>query len=299
MHRLRTTLLKVLLAALGATAILSLFLAATISRPLTKLTRLAGAIAGGDRRARLSLERRDEIGELARAFDTMARRLDERARYIAELSANISHEFKSPLTGIRGATELLLEGAAEDPAARARFLENILQDAHRLDRLVTRLLELSRVESDAGPAEVFDYEALVREVAAQVQGPAEVVVDYAARTMHLFGRRAHVASALANLVENAQAHARADSPVTVLVADVPGGVRTSVHNDGPVISPANLGRIWDRFFTTRAAAGGTGLGLPIVRSVVQAHGGSVAVASSEEAGTTFSFELPTGGGPTA
>jgi two-component system, OmpR family, sensor histidine kinase ChvG len=300
MHRLRTTLLKVLLAALAATAVLSLFLAATISRPLTKLTRIAGAIAGGDRRVRLSLERRDEIGQLARAFDTMARKLDERARYVAELSANISHEFKSPLTGIRGATELLLEGAAEDPAARARFLENILQDAHRLDRLVTRLLELSRVESDAGPAEVFDHEALVREVVGQVQGPAEVVVEYAAKTMHLFGRRAHVAAALANLVENAQAHARADSVVTVRVEDAPGArVRTSVHNLGPAISAANLGRIWDRFFTTRAAAGGTGLGLPIVKSVVQAHGGTVAVSSSEAAGTTFSFELPTGGGPAA
>jgi two-component system sensor histidine kinase ChvG len=282
--------------------VLSLFLAATISRPLTKLTRIAQAIAGGDRRARLSLERRDEIGQLARAFDTMARKLDERARYVAELSANISHEFKSPLTGIRGATELLLEGAAEDPAARARFLENILQDAHRLDRLVTRLLELSRVESDAGPAEVFDYEALVREVAAQAQGPAEVVVEYAARTMHLFGRRAHVGSALANLVENAQVHARPDTPVTVRVADQGGGrVRTTVHDDGPAISEANLGRIWDRFFTTRAAAGGTGLGLPIVRSVVQAHGGSVDVTSSEAAGTTFGFELPAGGaeGPRA
>jgi two-component system sensor histidine kinase ChvG len=297
MLRLRTTLLKVLLLALAATAILSLFLAATISRPLTKLTRIAERIAGGDRRARLSLERRDEIGQLARAFDTMARKLDERARYVAELSANISHEFKSPLTGIRGATELLLEGAAEDPAARARFLENILQDAHRLDRLVTRLLELGRVESDAGPAEVFDYEALVREVATQVQGPAEVVVEYAAKTMHLFGRRAHVAAALANLVENAQVHARPDSPVTVRVVDLPGRrVGTTVHNLGPVISAANLGRIWDRFFTTRGAAGGTGLGLPIVRSVVLAHGGSLDVTSTEEAGTTFGFELPASGG---
>ncbi|HEY3353617.1 MAG TPA: ATP-binding protein [Polyangia bacterium] len=294
MHRLRATLLKVLLGAVGATAVLSLFLAWTISRPLGRLTRLAARIAAGDRTAQLALERRDEIGQLARAFDAMTRRLDERARYIGELSANISHEFKSPLTSIRGAAELLLDGAAEDPGARARFLENILADSQRLDRLVTRLLELSRVEADPVPTEVLDYEALVREAADHASGAAPVEVHYRARAMHLLGRRAHLASVVGNLVDNAQAFAAPGTTITITVAEADGGaaLRTSVHNLGAPISEANLERIWHRFFTTRAQAGGTGLGLPIVASVVSAHGGTVAVTSSAAEGTTFSFELP-------
>jgi len=153
LYRLRTSLFRVLLAALFATAVLSLFLAATIARPLSRLSRIARRIAAGDRRQSLALGRHDEIGHLARAFDAMARKLDDRARSAAQMAADLSHEFKSPLTSIRGAAELLMEGAAEDPRARQRFLGNILADAGRLDRLVSRLLELSRLEADEAPFE--------------------------------------------------------------------------------------------------------------------------------------------------
>ena len=297
LRRLRTTFLKVLGAALAATAVLSLYLAGTISRPLSQLSRIAERIAEGDRSRRLNLNRKDEIGQLARSFDVMTRKLDDRARYIAELAANISHEFKSPLTSIRGATELLLEGAADDPQARKRFLENILADAHRLDRLVTRLLELSRVEADLAPDEPVDYEALVREVIG-ARGVAAVPVELAWQArpqLTVHGKPAHLASALGNLLDNALQHARPGSKVTVRVREDGGRVETSVHNEGAPISEANLPRIWDRFFTTRGAEGGTGLGLPIVRTVVAAHGGSIGVRSSDTEGTTFAFDLPRAG----
>lgn len=293
MYRLRTTLLEVLAGTLVATAVLSLLLASTISRPLGRLARIAQRIAGGDRSQRLALERRDEIGQLARALDAMARELDARARYVGTLAANISHEFKSPLTSMRGAAELLLEGAADDPVARKRFLDNILADTHRLDRLVTRLLELSRVESDVVPAELFDFEALVREVVEASNGPATVEVHYVAQRTQLHGRRAHLASVLGNLVENALQHAAPETSVTVRVADAgTDRVRVEVHNLGTPISDANLPRVWERFFTTRGDRGGTGLGLPIVASVVTAHGGTVSVTSTETEGTTFAFEVP-------
>ena len=293
MYRLRTTLIKVLLAALAATVVLSLFLSGTISRPLVRLMRVAERIARGDGSAELKLERRDEIGKLARTVDTMAHKLDERARYVAELSANISHEFKSPLTSIRGAAELLLEGAADDPVARERFLGNILADAKRLDRLVTRLLELSRVEAEPAPLEMLDYQQLVREAAERATGDIEVEVVYRAKRTELPGRRAHLGSVLQNLIENAQQHAADGSGVRVRVASGPEGtLRTTVHNRGTPISDANLERIWDRFFTTRGDEGGTGLGLSIVAAVVRAHGGAVSADSSERHGTTFTFDLP-------
>ncbi len=293
MYRLRTSLFMVLFAAVVLTAVLSMFLASTISRPLTHLTRVADRIARGDRSQPLKLARRDEIGQLARAFDTMTQKLDERARYIGQLAANISHEFKSPLTSIRGAAELLEDGAADDPRARKRFLGNIVTDADRLDRLVTRLLELARFEADPVPREVIDYEALVREAAEHAPEMAPVVVRYHAKRTQLLGKRAHLASALGNLIDNAQQHAEPDTDVEVRVAEGPEGmIRTSVTNCGPVISEANLSRIWDRFFTTRADRGGTGLGLPIVATIIEAHGGSVSVVSTERDGTVFSFDLP-------
>jgi two-component system sensor histidine kinase ChvG len=294
MYRLRTALLWVLGIALAATAVLSLFLAATIARPLSRLGRLAERIARGERRVSLALDRRDEIGHLARAIDAMARRLDERAQHAARLAADLSHEFKSPLTSIRGAAELLLDGAAEDPAARRRFLENALADAGRLDRLVTRLLELSRLEADEAPAAEVDLEALVQEAAApRAEGGPAVEVHYRAGARHLRGRPGQLASALRNLVENARQHAAPGTAVDITVEDAgPRRLRITVHNHGEPIPAANLPRVWDRFFTTRAGAGGSGLGLPIVASAVTAHGGEVFVDSRPGAGTRFGFELP-------
>jgi two-component system sensor histidine kinase ChvG len=292
LFHLRSTLFQVLLASLGATVVLSLFLAATISRPLSRLTRIAGRIAAGERTEPLTLGRRDEIGALARAFDSMTRKLDERARFVGELAANISHEFKSPLTSIRGSAELLAEGAAEDPAARERFLGNIIADCHRLDRLVTRLLELSRLQADTAPWEILDYEALVRHAANKGHGPADVHVAYLAKTTQVRGRRTHLLSAVGNLLDNALHHARADTPITISVSDSAGRLDTRVHNHGEPIPSADQGRIWDRFFTTRADEGGTGLGLPIVQTVVSAHGGAVSVHSTAGEGTTFAFWLP-------
>ncbi|MBN2361146.1 MAG: HAMP domain-containing protein [Deltaproteobacteria bacterium] len=293
LYRLRTTLFKVLAVSLAVTLLLSLLLAATISRPLTRLTRAGERIANGERGVTIRLERPDEIGQLARAFDTMTQRLDLRAQYVRQLAANISHEFKSPLTGIRGAAELLLEGAAADQEAAQRFLKNILGDANRLDRLVNRLLELARYEADTAAAESFDYEALVHDVAAQAHGAAPVEVAYRSQRRQVTGRRAHLASALGNLIENALQHAAPGTAVTVTVDDGPAGdLVTAVHNQGPPISAANLARIWDRFFTTRAEQGGSGLGLPIVLSVVTAHGGRVEVHSDVDSGTRFAFALP-------
>jgi two-component system sensor histidine kinase ChvG len=293
MHRLRVTLWRVLLGAFAATAVLTLFLAATISRPLGRLTDVAQRIAGGARVEPMRLERRDEIGRLARAVDTMAQKLDGRAQDVADLAANLSHEFKSPLTSIRGAAELLVEGAADDPDARRLFLENIRGDADRLDRLVTRLLELSRLEADTTPMETIALDEVVADAVAARRGPAPIDVAYAATAVHVRGRRTLLASMVGNLLDNAEQHARPGSRVTLRVEDRDAGhVRLAVHNVGDPISPANLARVWDRFFTTRGDAGGSGLGLPIVASVARAHGGRVGVESSPGAGTTFTVELP-------
>jgi two-component system, OmpR family, sensor histidine kinase ChvG len=288
MYTLRTTLFWLLGLSVFATAILTLFLAATISRPLSQLTQIAQRIAKTGRREPVSIQRRDEIGQLARAFDGMAEKLEGGARYVRDLSADISHEFKSPLTSIRGATELLLDGAMDDPTARERFLQNILADSKRLDRLVSRLLELSRVEADSAPEESLDYRELLQQIATRYP---HCKLQYEAKESHLIARRQHLSSVLVNLLDNAQSHATPETTITITVSQAPGAMKTSIHNYGTVISATNSNKIWQRFFTTRAQQGGSGLGLNIVATIVKAHGGEVSAESSAEHGTTFSFTL--------
>jgi two-component system sensor histidine kinase ChvG len=292
MYRLRRALIKILVIVLVITAVLSLFLAATIARPLGNLIRTANRIAAGSRGESLRLERRDEIGDLARAIDEMARRLDRRAEETAALAADISHEFKSPLTSLRGAAELLLDGAAADAGARGRFLRNMLADTQRLDRVVTRLLELSRLEADRAPPVEIDLGDLVTEAIEAASGRGAVSWQAPSAPVRVLGRRAALLAAIRNLIENAQAHAAPGTTPAVTVAAQSSVVRLAVHNQGPPIPPEIANRIWDRFFTTRAENGGTGLGLPIVAAVATAHGGQVSFDSHATRGTTFVLALP-------
>lgn len=293
--RLRLWLFDVLALALTITTVLSLFLAATIARPLGQLTRAAARLAAGDRDARLALDRADEIGQLSRAIERMAAELDRRARDQRALAADISHELKTPLTGIRGAAELLRDGAADDPAARDRFLAMILDDAARLDRLVVRLLELARLESDDAPCARVDVGATAAAALTRLAQRAGVAVrgDAPAGRAHAWLRPAALDAALDNLLANAAQHAAPGTAVTATVTTVDRDrrIRIAIHNHGAVISPAVQARIWDRFFTTRGDAGGSGLGLAIVRAAVAAHGGAVGVDSDPARGTTFWIEL--------
>ncbi len=296
LYRLRTSLVETLLAALTLTTILSLFLAATIARPLGRLTRGAERLAAGDRDVRLALDRADEIGQLSRAIERMVGELDRRAREQRALAADLGHELKTPLTGIRGAAELLRDGAADEPAARARFLAMILDDAARLDRLVVRLLELSRLEADDEARVRIELTAAVAAAATRLaeRTGATVRVELPAAPVRARLRRSGLDAALENLLTNAAQHAAPATPITVSLTVAGGRARLAVHDHGPAISAAVQARLWDRFFTTRAAAGGSGLGLAIVRAVATAHGGTVGVDSAAGRGTTFWIELPLG-----
>ncbi len=293
LYYVRNALVKVAFISLAVAAVVALFLGFTIARPLRRLTEAAGRIAAGERGVALNLRGRDEVAELARDFDAMARALDARLAYISELAANVSHEFKTPIASMRGAAELLRDGAADDPAALDRFLGNILADAERLSRLVSRLLELSRVESDPERREVVDYRALCAEVVARYRdGGRAVSLAWEAIPEAARCAPEQVKTALANLVDNALRFSPEGAEVVVRVAGDAHAFHTRVEDRGSGVTEANLPRVWDRFFTTARADGGTGLGLSIVRAVVEAHGGTVGVTSKPGEGATFWFTLP-------
>jgi two-component system sensor histidine kinase ChvG len=289
LYKLRKFLMQVLLGSLGISALLTLILATTIARPLGKLTRRAQRIAAqqpaesGDDLC----ERADEIGQLSRAVDAMTEELERRARDARTLAADISHELKNPLAGIRGAAELLRDGI-DDLEARERFLSMIIADAARLDRIVSRLFELARVEDDRSAALPVDLAELARTCASRPWPvPVDVVVhdDVLAR-----GRAAQLAAAIENLVANATQFADPDTRVRVVVEPWREMIRVTVENRGPALSPTAQRKVWDRFYSTRVESGGSGLGLSIVRSVALSHGGGVGVQCA--GGTTaFWFEI--------
>jgi two-component system sensor histidine kinase ChvG len=291
LYRLRSWLSKLLAGSLVGTALLTLLLATTIARPLGRLTRRAQRIANrqpvdsGDRLG----ERSDEIGQLARAVTAMTDELERRAHEARTLAADISHEFKTPLTGIRGAAELLRDGAADEPDARDRFLAMIIDDTARLDRVVSRLLELARVDDDRCVALPVDLAELAGKC-AQRPWPVPVEVAASAGRPIISGRANQLATAIENLVANATQHAEDGSAVRIAIEDRDRVARVTVENRGPALSTAAQRRVWDRFYSTRIASGGSGLGLAIVRSVALSHGGSVGVRCADGI-TAFWFEI--------
>jgi two-component system, OmpR family, sensor histidine kinase ChvG len=296
LHRIRQGLFTVLGAAVGFGVLLTLLLAFTISRPIERLAGAARRIAGGDAGVSLPAGGAGEIGELARAFAEMTEKLEARHRYISEFAADVAHEFKSPLTSIRGAAELLSEGAADDPEARRRFLQNIELDAARLDRLVSRLLELSRVEASEELPQLIDARTLIERALSRCQTPEGAVqLEYAASRRMLRARERDLETALLNLLDNALRFSPASEPVMVQVSEQePDQLVICVADRGPGIEPANLTRVFDRFFTTDADRDGTGLGLAIVKAVATAHGGTVSVESTPGQGARFRLVVPFG-----
>ena len=295
LYRIRAGLGRVLLVALLGTGLVTLVLAWSISRPLGRLSRAAKRIAMGERDVVVPIGGGGEIRELGESFAAMKERLDARLRYISEFAADVAHEFKSPLTSIRGAAELLGEGAHDDPEARVRFLRNIELDVERLDRLVSRLLQLSRIEASAEPMRACDLSALALAAKERASGPDQpVLLDFSASVRDVFCRPTDVETALGNLLDNAVRFSPPGEPVRLRVDGGPpeAVIRISVEDHGPGVPPAILPRIFDRFFTTDADRDGTGLGLAIVKSVAEAHGGRVIVDNRPGHGVTFTLEIP-------
>lgn len=303
LHRIRAGLIKVLAVALLVTAAVTLLLAWSISRPLARLSRAARRVADGEPGVTIPVTGGGEIAELGASFARMKDQLDARLGYIRDFAADVAHEFKSPLTSLRGAAELLEEGAADDPEARRRFLRNIALDVERLDRLVSRLLELSRIEASREAMAEVDLRALCERVVERASAPDQPVsLRYERASRAARARETDLTAALLNLVENAIRFSPPGVAVEITVTEggSPPVIRIAVADRGPGIPPSILPRIFDRFFTTDEGRDGTGLGLSIVQSVAQAHGGRVQVESrwerdvapGEATGARFTLEIP-------
>jgi signal transduction histidine kinase len=282
------------------------FLARGMTSPLREMAAAARAMAKGDYDRRVTATSRDEVGELARAFNKMASELAEVDRMRRDLVANVSHELRTPISALQAVLENLIDGV--EPANRDTF-EAMLRQVERLGRLVSQLLDLSKLESGAVPLQrsAFEVRPLVEQVVQDthlhsVQRASSAVhlsvaVEPANLTMDADQERIH--QVLANLVDNAVRHSPPGGRVTVRAAESDAGVALEVADDGPGIPEDEATRVFERFYRSDLARsnsdGGSGLGLAIARWIVDLHGGDIWVEPRSPRGCRMRVVVPRDG----
>ncbi|NYT41492.1 HAMP domain-containing histidine kinase [Sphingomonas sp. R-74633] len=273
--------------------VLSGLLSRGIARPIEMLSQATRDVArGGGIVPEVPRTAAIEIQALYADFATMADAIDRRSRYLRDFAHAVSHEFKTPLAGIRGAIEILEDHHGEmSEDDRRRFLANAGADADRLAQLVTRLLELARADMAQTDADAATDVALpLRRIAdAWAERGLAITVELPEALPRAAMPGPMLEAIVESLVENSR---QAGAGVVRMAAtETDGEILVTVADDGPGIPEADRARIFEPFFTSRRASGGTGLGLPIARSLLASHGGTITLAAAES-GTCFEIRVP-------
>ena len=279
-------------------------LARGMTQPLRDMAAAARRMEVGDYSVRVETKSRDEVGELATAFNRMSEELEHLEQSRRDLVANVSHELKTPIAAIRAHLENLLDGVEQpDPAT----LGVMLAQVERLGRLVDQLLDLSRLESGEVPLriEALPLQPLVDDLISEIDVAlpgrgVRVRNDVPADLPALSADRERVHQVLFNLVDNAVRFTPVGGSVTISARRRNGSVEVAVADTGAGIEAEHLPRLFERFYRADAARtrgeGGTGIGLAIARSVVEAHGGRISAESEPGRGSVFTFDLPAADG---
>ena len=293
--------------ALAATLVIGGLLTRTLLRPIGELRRGMATVAQGDFEPDVHIphERPDELGDLARSFDTMTEQLRELDRLKAEFVSVASHEIKTPLSVIRGYVTLLADGIYGDVNdQQKKTLEAVSAQTDRLARLVHRLLDVSRFEAGGARLELRDIDLRAffddltsdfRVLAVQngIDFPVQLADDLPPT---IVGDEDRLSEVLGNLLSNAFKFTERGGSIRVDASRYDGGVQVEVEDSGVGIPEDKLPRIFEKFYQVENDAQprsvGSGLGLAIAREIVEAHGGTIGAESQEGRGTRFRVFLP-------
>jgi signal transduction histidine kinase len=297
---------------LGAT-LTALFVFRPAHKRLRTLEQAARALGEGRTDVRATEAGGDEVSSLARTFNHMASDLESRATALAasdrarrQLLADVSHELMTPLSAIRGYVETLgMPDLPLDPDTRLRYLGIVEQETHKLEAIIGDLLDLARLEGggDRLRAEPVAVEDLFSRVADRHQPTLrdrDITLDssVAPGTPKICGDSGRLEQALQNVAANAIRHTPSGGRVSLAASAAPEGVLILVRDNGPGIPDEHLPRVFDRFYKVDASRSGTavpsgsGLGLSIVRAIIERHGGSVTARNAPEGGAVFELRLP-------
>ena len=273
-----------------------------LTKPLQQMAKAAKAFGNGDFSKRVKADGNDEIGDLARAFNTMADSLAASEGMRRSFIANVSHELKTPMTTIAGFIDGILDGTI--PKERENYYLNIVTvEVKRLSRLVTSMLALSRIDSgelkmatrkfnisDTVLTTFLTFEQKIDERKIEIHGLEDN------QPLYIEGDPDMIHQVVYNLVENATKFTNVEGRIDVAIEDKNTDVWVSITYTGPGIPPEQIGYIFDRFYKTDKSRSmdknGMGLGLFIVKTIIQLHGGEISAESEEGKYTRFKFRLP-------
>lgn len=277
--------------------ILALVLSRMICQPMQEMGQAASRLAGGDYDTRFPGGGYKEADELAEAFNYAANELQKTDRLQKQLIANVSHDLRTPLTMIKGYSEMMRDIPGENTPENAQI---IIDETQRLAEIVNDALDLSKIKSDTRSIELEVFN-LTEEIAALLMRYEKFtdnryVVDFVhEESVFVRANRNMILRAIYNLLNNAINYTGEDKRVTITQAVSDGKVRISVTDTGRGIAKEDLPYIWDRYYRAdkvyKRSVMGTGLGLPIVKGVLEAHHANFGVESEIGKGSTFYFEL--------
>ncbi|MEN6413371.1 MAG: ATP-binding protein [Veillonellales bacterium] len=301
---LEQLLFYALLLGIAIAAAVGLFMSRGLTKPIAAISRAAHNFAKGNYESRIHITNDDEIGSLGNTFNNMAASLAHTEQNRRDFLANVSHELKTPVASIQALTEAIQDGLVTTPEQQQRYLNSIVSETHRIDRLIRDLLDMAQLEAgELGIVKEKINLALFLPAELEKQTPLLAEKNLFLDTKlpsflpAVWADPDRLAQVLLNLLSNAIRYAPANTSIGISIhPDGSSMIAITVSNRGHGIPAADLPYIWDRFYRVEKSRsrkdGGTGLGLAITKKLVVAMGGDISVKSIPEEETTFTFTLP-------
>lgn len=282
--------------------VLLIFMTLSVYRPLRKIVKAADEYASGNLLYDAGISTHDEMGHLSATLAYMAKRLHDTTEDQHKFVANVSHDFRSPLTSIKGYIEAMADGTIPE-SMFPRYFHIVLDETSRLTKLTQSLLTLNSYDSQSTYLDTkdFDIHQTIKQVLATFEGRCmekRISFDliYPSRELYVFADLDKIQQVLYNLIDNAIKFSNPDSSIRIETYVNHDKVYISIKDEGVGIPANSINKIWDRFYKTDSSRGrdrkGTGLGLSIVKEIIAAHNERIDVISTEGAGTKFIFTLP-------
>ncbi|HKM20712.1 MAG TPA: HAMP domain-containing sensor histidine kinase, partial [Lachnospiraceae bacterium] len=270
--------------------------------PLKKITRATEEFAGGNLKYEFSVDKDDEIGYLAASLSYMASELSRSEDNQKKFIANVSHDFRSPLTSIKGYLEAMIDGTIP-PEMHQKYQKIVLNETKRLTKLTTSLLSLNNLNTKGVLLDTtdFDINKVIKNVTATFEGTCikkriSFNLVLTGKTLYVLADMTKIQQVLYNLIDNAIKFSHDDSTIKIETTEKNEKVFVSVKDSGIGIPKESIKMIWDRFYKTDLSRGkdkkGTGLGLAITKEIINAHHENINVISTVGVGTEFIFTLP-------
>ena len=273
----------------------------TVYFPLQKITEGANEYAAGNLEYRIDLNTRDEMGYLAGTLNYMSGELNKLEEYQRNFIANVSHDFRSPLTSIKGYLEAIIDGTIP-PEMYEKYLTRVISETERLTKLTQGMLTLNSLDSKGYLSRSsFDINRVIKDTAASFEGTCgkkniNFELTFSDNIQMVYADLGKIQQVLYNLIDNAIKFSHQDSTIYIQTRIKNEKIFVSVKDTGIGIPKDSVQKVFDRFYKSDLSRGkdkkGTGLGLAIVKEIIQAHGENIDVVSTEGVGSEFIFSLP-------